>query len=215
MNLGFKSLFAISALVISLNASAGPLANTASVYLSADPGSWVGGAVGAPQVTWVHGIDGVFSGSTNGNHIQINYNAGYWFNFNFAAPTYDPGTNTLSGQPIHTGMYHGATRYPFNSPTKPGLSVFGNGRGNNTSNGWFDILSFGYDAATGDINTLAVDFKQFDETTTESGPGLYGSLRFNSSIAVNPVPEPETYAMLLAGLGLISAAVKRRESKQA
>ena len=26
----------------------------------------------------------------------------------------------------------------------------------------------------------------------------------------NPVPEPETYAMLLAGLGLIGAAVRRR-----
>jgi hypothetical protein len=29
------------------------------------------------------------------------------------------------------------------------------------------------------------------------------------------VPEPETYAMLLAGLGLIGAVVKRRRSKQA
>jgi hypothetical protein len=32
---------------------------------------------------------------------------------------------------------------------------------------------------------------------------------------VTPVPEPETYAMLLAGLGLIGAAVKRRKAKQA
>jgi hypothetical protein len=30
-----------------------------------------------------------------------------------------------------------------------------------------------------------------------------------------PVPEPESYAMLLAGLGLISAALKSRKSKQA
>jgi hypothetical protein len=32
---------------------------------------------------------------------------------------------------------------------------------------------------------------------------------------VSPVPEPETYAMLLAGLGLIGAAVKRHKAKQA
>jgi hypothetical protein len=32
----------------------------------------------------------------------------------------------------------------------------------------------------------------------------------NITYALNPVPEPETYAMLLAGLGLLAAAGKRR-----
>jgi hypothetical protein len=36
-----------------------------------------------------------------------------------------------------------------------------------------------------------------------------------SGTAVTAVPEPESYAMLLAGLGLIGAAVKRRKAKQA
>jgi hypothetical protein len=36
-----------------------------------------------------------------------------------------------------------------------------------------------------------------------------------SAAFVASVPEPETYAMLLAGLGLIGAAVKRRKAKQA
>jgi hypothetical protein len=41
-----------------------------------------------------------------------------------------------------------------------------------------------------------------------------GNLAFTLS-SVTPVPEPETFAMLLAGLGLIGAAVSRRKAKQA
>ncbi len=40
-----------------------------------------------------------------------------------------------------------------------------------------------------------------------------GDLAFKAVISA--VPEPETYAMLLAGLGLIGATVKRRKAKQA
>ena len=34
-------------------------------------------------------------------------------------------------------------------------------------------------------------------------------------VAIAPVPEPESYAMLLAGLGLVGAISRRRKSKQA
>ena len=34
------------------------------------------------------------------------------------------------------------------------------------------------------------------------------------NVAVSAVPEPESYAMLLAGLGVIGAAIKRRKAKQ-
>jgi hypothetical protein len=48
-----------------------------------------------------------------------------------------------------------------------------------------------------------------------SGAGT-GSLTFNFDLAagggsVNPIPEPESYAMLLAGLGLIGMMVRRRK----
>jgi MYXO-CTERM domain-containing protein len=43
--------------------------------------------------------------------------------------------------------------------------------------------------------------------------GLGGSLDNVSVTAVSPVPEVETYAMLLAGLGLIGAASRRRRNK--
>jgi len=35
---------------------------------------------------------------------------------------------------------------------------------------------------------------------------------FNASVAVTAVPEPETWAMLLAGLGLVGMAARRRTS---
>lgn len=46
--------------------------------------------------------------------------------------------------------------------------------------------------------------------------GSSAGLTLKSSIApMAPVPEPETYAMLLAGLGLMGAIAKRRKDKQA
>ncbi len=45
---------------------------------------------------------------------------------------------------------------------------------------------------------------------TSSDGGKTGSL-LSQTLPVSPVPEPETYAMLLAGLGLMGAVVKRRK----
>jgi hypothetical protein len=197
---------------LSVTASAN-IATSAEVYLNSDLGSWVGGAIGAPSVTWVHGIDGVFSGGPNygsfDRGVQISYNDGSYWTFQFSAPSYDPTTNTTLGQPLHVGLYTNAQRFPFNSPTKPGINISGNGRGNNTQTGWFNVLDIEYDAA-GDLSKFAVDFKQFDESSITTG--LYGSLRFNSSIAINPVPEPSTFALMVLGLFGVVATARRETS---
>jgi MYXO-CTERM domain-containing protein len=48
---------------------------------------------------------------------------------------------------------------------------------------------------------------------TGKSDGLGGSLDNVSVTAVSPVPEVETYAMLLAGLGLLGVASRRRRNK--
>lgn len=198
-----KPLTSVAAACFSLLLSSPVLANiatTATVYLKGEPGSYVSGGVGAPEATWIHGFDGVFQGYAIPNQaITVYYQGGSFWAFEFAAPAYNPATNSVTGQSLEPRLYDHATRYPFNSPTRPGLSVSGAGRGNNELSGWFNVLEVAY-GANGDLERLAVDFRQYDENLTMSGPSLYGSLRFNSSIAITPVPEPASALLLLAGL---------------
>ncbi|QDQ25045.1 PEP-CTERM sorting domain-containing protein [Chitinimonas arctica] len=190
------------------------IAQTATVYMKSEPGNYVGGSLGGVAKTFTHGVDGVFFGNTNYHGgVSISYDGGPdWFSFDFAAPKYDPITNTVGSQPLKVGVYNYAQRFPFNSPTRPGMDISGSGRGNNTLSGWFKVLDVAY-GSNGDILKFAADFKQFGESSNSTGPALYGSLRFNSNIAINPVPEPETYMMF--GLGLATLALVRRKRAKA
>ena len=66
-------------------------------------------------------------------------------------------------------------------------------------------------AVTMDTNTISGDCNSFNGGTggTDYGSGGYsGDQNFNVPVAV--VPEPETYAMMLAGLGLLGFTARRR-----
>jgi hypothetical protein len=41
----------------------------------------------------------------------------------------------------------------------------------------------------------------------------YSQLYSNGTVSVTAVPEPETYAMMLAGLGLVGWSARRRASR--
>lgn len=86
------------------------------------------------------------------------------------------------GVDLTPGAYEGATRFPFNDPSEPGLSIFGDGRGCNTLTGRFDVLEATYDAISGEVISFAVDFEQHCEGAP---PALFGSIRINSDI---PLP---------------------------
>ena len=71
--------------------------------------------------------------------------------------------------------------------------------------------------ANGDANFAFRVVTAFDTATayvgTVSTYGTAGTIRFDNVTvkAVTAVPEPESYAMLLAGLGLVGALVRRRK----
>jgi len=85
------------------------------------------------------------SGDYIGQGIARTYrsNISYWvsettahvsagpFTFDFAAP---------AGYALTPARYPGATRYPFQEPGEPGIDVSGDGRGCNTSTGFFTVL---------------------------------------------------------------------------
>lgn len=150
------------------------------VELRSDPGDYIGGGITRTFTT--------DTGSFTVNHVldnlvSIEYRAatGYsWWGFDFAAP---------SGAALVADNYEDATRYPFQSPTKPGLDVFGDGRGCNRLTGRFIVREAVYGSA-GEVLRFAVDFEQHCEGMT---PALWGFLRYNSDIPLH-VPEPNAAA---------------------
>ncbi|MDQ9091067.1 hypothetical protein RC083_05600 [Pseudoalteromonas haloplanktis] len=105
-------------------------------------------------------------------YIGANFNGEDWWGLDLASP---------NGESLVIGVYEDATRYPFQSPTKPGLDFSGSGRGCNVSSGKFEILDLVI-SQSGDIESLAVDFEQSCEKTM---PTLKGRFRFNSEALIN------------------------------
>jgi hypothetical protein len=115
--------------------------------------------------------------------------------------------------PLLKGSYL-ATRFPFQDPGMTGFVWDGNHRGNNTLTAIVNIQEIKYTTGGGDVPTsLAIDFIQFEETWGNLSPSLEtnrwasGSLRFNSEIAPNVVPEPNTVGLLLVGVLIVSISI--------
>lgn len=114
-----------------------------------------------------------FTASNSLNVVTINFNGSTRWNLSFAAP---------QDQQLQPGPYEGATRHPFQSPTGPGLSISGDGRGCNTLTGRFDVLEAVYTVA-GEIERFAADFEQHCEG---AAPALFGSVRYNATVGFPP-----------------------------
>jgi hypothetical protein len=52
------------------------------------------------------------------------------------------------------------------------MNFSGNGRGNNTLGAWFDVREITYGSNDDEVLSLAVDFRQFDESEEMLGPSV-------------------------------------------
>ena len=116
--------------------------------------------------------DGSFSVSPTFNNVLDNgvsvsfFGSNHFFFIDLVAP---------SGLPLTVGTYTGATRFPFQAPTDPGLDISGDGFGCNTLTGSFTVLEAVYDA-----NGVVSFDATFQEFCDGSIIPIAGEIRFNS-----------------------------------
>jgi len=118
--------------------------------------------------------------------------------------------------PANSGSGYSVVNFPLTIPSGTfnvlltGLGLFSNPDGivGNTDDSYVT-------AASGNSNALSFSFAntpagnyylQVFGVTTGSLGGIY-----TGAISITPVPEPETFAMLLAGLGVMGAIARRRK----
>jgi len=193
----FMPLAATASLLAGLGIAAPSVRAATFIQFNSQPGDYIGGGVTQTLIP----LDGYITASGSGNGVSINFNGDTWWNLDFAA---------REGETLVPGSYEGATRFPFNSPTEPGLSVSGDGRGCNQLTGKFDVLTLVY-GASGDVERFDADFEQSCEGFM---PPLYGRIRYNASVEPPPVksvPEPTMMLGLLGISGLM--LTQRRRSK--
>ncbi|MGF1526113.1 MAG: hypothetical protein ACFCBW_04885 [Candidatus Competibacterales bacterium] len=138
-----------------------------ALYFDSESGDYIGQG---EERTWTE-QDGDFAAGRNFDAgVTIDFDGvdpGRWWTLDFAA---------VAAEPLMRGPYEGATRFPFQTPQAPGLSVSGSGRGCNTLEGRFDVLEAEY-AADGGVERFAADFEQYCDNSLAP---LRGAVRYNS-----------------------------------
>src|SRR5437879_2756766 len=147
-------------------------AQVTSLTMISDAGDYIGGG----QFYFYTPADGTFTAQQNfAQGVSLAFNTPsfdhFWY-LDFAAP---------NSQPLTVGTYLGATRFPFQASSEPGLDVAGDGRGCNMLTGSFQVLQVTYGSGT-DIVAFDAVFEQHCEGAV---PALRGEIRYNANVVVN------------------------------
>jgi hypothetical protein len=144
--------------------------------------------------------------SPDGNTVQVNIDAGTFWTVDFAAP---------QGQALTAGTtYDNAARYPFQSPTQPGLSLYGNGAGCNTVTGSFTVNSATF-GPHGWIQSFDATFTQHCEGSTTSA--ATGEVTLNNGpapagLAVTVTPDAAITVSHDSGQAVVTGTVTCNEA---
>src|SRR5712692_11395078 len=161
----------VAIIVVLLSFAPCAIATTAQtfLYLNSQPGDYIGQGI---QQTFTP-ADGPFAVQTySGGGLQVSFHTpdySSWWYLDFGPPT---------GLKFVKAEYEGAQRFAFHSPTKPGMDVFGSGRGCNRITGRFLVSELAL-APDGTVQRLAIDFEQHCEGRPAA---LFGSVRYNLDV---------------------------------
>jgi hypothetical protein len=141
------------------------------LHFNSEPGDYIGQG----QQFTLTPLDGTITAAhTLASRVEVEFDSDDepWY-LVFAAP---------AGASLTPGIYEGATRWPFQSSTTPGLDVSGGSRGCNTLTGRFVVHEALYGAG-GQVLRFAADYEQHCEG---GAPALFGFVRYESSVTLGP-----------------------------
>lgn len=167
MNWAYVRLALVATLVAVAAAAAPALAQAApptSVTMYSDPSDWVGGG----QQRFFYPGNGSVSASGNAGDVTINVSGGTsgdYYTMEFAAPP---------GQTLAPAVYDNAQRAPFRQAGRPGIDIYGDGRGCNTDSGRFEVKDIATDSG-GAITRLWIVYEQHCEGGLSA---LFGEVRY-------------------------------------
>jgi hypothetical protein len=160
---------AASILVVALIPASAIAAGSSSAVMYSEPGDYIG--LGIPR--FYNTTNASFAITGNPNYLTVSVDTGVfggdYFNFVFAAP---------DNEALAPGIYEGAMRAPFRDPGRPGIDIYGSGRGCNMIRGWFEVKDIAF-GPTGVPERLWIVYEQICDNRPER---LFGEVRVGTPL---------------------------------